>query len=83
MYQRRWADSISLKAIAKAAAVYPSPLVTFVRSPTVTNVGVSFRLATVKVSRVLSRQGRYRPLLPDEGSGTPRLTVLTLDPPPA
>ena len=38
MRQRRWADSISLKAIARAAALDPRPLVTLVRSLTVANV---------------------------------------------
>ncbi len=36
--QRRCADSISLKAIARAAVFDPWPLVTFVRSRTVANV---------------------------------------------
>jgi len=38
MRQRRCADSISLNAIASAAALDPWPLVTFVRSLTVANV---------------------------------------------
>jgi hypothetical protein len=36
--QRRYADSISLNAMASAAAFDPWPLVTFVRSLTVANV---------------------------------------------
>jgi hypothetical protein len=36
--QRAWADSTSLKTIARAAAALPAPLVTFVRSRTVANV---------------------------------------------
>src|ERR1035437_6079709 len=38
MRQRRCADSISLKAMASAAALDPWPLVTLVRSLTVANV---------------------------------------------
>ena len=38
MRQRRWADSISLNAIASAAAFDPWPLVTFVRRRTVAKV---------------------------------------------
>ena len=38
MRQRRWADSISLNAIARAAAFDPWPLVTLVRSLTVAKV---------------------------------------------
>lgn len=36
--QRSWADSMSLKAIARPAALDPGPLVTLVRSRTVANV---------------------------------------------
>jgi len=38
MRQRRWADSISLNAIASAAAFDPWPLVTFVRRRTVAKI---------------------------------------------
>jgi hypothetical protein len=50
MRQRRWADSISLKAIARAAALDPWPLVTFVRSLTVAKVDSIGLVTGMKIS---------------------------------
>jgi hypothetical protein len=54
MRQRRWADSISLKAIARAAALDPWPLVTLVRSLTVANVDSIGLVTGMKISGVAS-----------------------------
>ena len=52
--QRRWADPVSLKAIASAAALDPWPLVTLVRSLTAANVDYD-RVGSAQVHPVLGR----------------------------